>query len=372
MIALSERSLQQTEIAIGRALQCVAEQPAIVSAVAAEHIRAMLYGACVLARDSSAASTIHTTRLLTNARRAVDLTWPSDATRDRSSEPQMAETDVCTATLEMMRILGDAADVGRGQWIATPLRIIALDGANDCVVVGSAPIAALKHNLGLPIACAGVSRFTSTKSLTKAEHRAIVQSMDDWLGPSTPLSAWTAQVLASHDARMEPSHGLSVDQLELYAPDIVSSQQRTGRWIPAGHVGRPIDGVRLCRPRGAFARSYSRPHFLARFDFEDGALSLRSSVSIAHEVTLRLRFGLDLLLNSPRRISITASALTFAIERPSPLPDPENRIYALGWSDLTAAESSERLTFSNSAMPFVLHALQRLSIAPHIAQRHIP
>lgn len=178
--------------------------------------------------------------------------------------------------------------------------------------------------------------------------------------------------MATHDSRMEQSHGLSVEQLELYAPDILRSQQRTGRWIPAGHVGRAIDGVRLCRPRGAFARSYSRPHFLARFDFKDGALSLRSSVPIAHELTLRLRFGLDLLLNAPRRISITASALTFTIERPSALPDPENRVYALGWSDPTADEPSERLTFSNCAMPFVLHALRRLSITPHIAQRQIP
>ncbi|WP_271612411.1 hypothetical protein [Bradyrhizobium sp. CCBAU 21362] len=171
---------------------------------------------------------------------------------------------------------------------------------------------------------------------------------------------------------MEQSRGLSVEQLELYAPDILRGQQRPGRWIPASHVARAIDGVRLCRPRGAFARAYSRPHFLARFDFKDGSLSLRSSVSIAHEETLRLRFGLDLLLNSPRRISITASDLTFTIERPSALPDPENRVYALGWTDPTADNPSERLTFSNCAMPFVLHALQRLSITPYIAQRKIP
>jgi len=372
MIVLSERSLEQTETAIARAFLCVADRTAVASAVAAEHIRALLYGACVLPRDSSPASTVHTTRLLTNARRAVDLTWPCEINHDASSEPHTAAGDLCTSTLERMHMLGDAADVGRGQWIATPLRIIALDGVNDCMVVGSAPIAALKHSLGLPIACAGVSRFTGIKHLTKAEHRVIVQSMDDWLGPWTPLSAWTAQMLASHDSRMEPSHGLSVEQLELYAPDILRGQQRTGRWIPAGHVGRAIDGVRLCRPRGAFARTYNRPHYLARFDFRDGALSLRSSVSIAHEVTLRLRFGLDLLLNSPRRISITASAPTFAIERPSPLPDPESRVYALGWDDPAADVPSERLIFRSHAMPFVLHALQRLSITPHISQRHIP
>jgi hypothetical protein len=371
MIALSEHPLKQTEANIARALQCAAGRPAVASAVAAEHIRAMLYGACVLRTDSNTESTIHTTRLLTNARRVVDLTWPRDPTREGASEPQTAESDLCSTTLERMYVLGDAADVGRGQWIATPIRIVALDGANDCMVLGSAPIAALKHSLGLPIACAGASRFTGIKSLTKPEHRAVTHSMDDWLGPSTPLSAWTAQVLAIHDSRMEQSHGLSVEQLELYAPDILRSQQRTGRWLPTGHVGRAIEGVRLCRPRGAFARSYSRPHFLARFDFKDGALSLRSSASIEHELTLRLRFGLDLLLNSPRRISITASALTFAIEHRSPLPDPENRVYGLGWDDPTAAVPSDRLIFSNGAMPFVLHALQRLSINPHIAQRQI-
>lgn len=372
MIALAERSLTQTEAAVGHALRCVGNRPALVSAVAAEHIRAMLYGACVLARESSATSTIHTTRLLTSARRAVDLTWRRDANLDGSTEPQAAEVDICTSILERMRVLGDAADVGRGQWIATPLRIVALDGAGDCMVVGSAPIAALRQNYGLPIVCAGASRFTGIKSLTKPEHRAIVQPIDDWLGRSTTVSAWAAKVLASHESRMEQSHGLSVEQLELYAPDILRGQQRMGRWIPAGHVSRAIDGVRLCRPRGAFARAYSRPHFLARFDFKDGTLSLRSSVSIAHEETLRLRFGLDQLLKSPRGISITTSGLTFTIERPSTLPDPENRIYALGWSDPTANNPSERLTFSNCAMPFVLHALKRLSITPHIAQRQIP
>ena len=90
-----------------------------------------------------------------------------------------------------MHVLGDTADVGHGQRIATPLRIISMSGVNECMVLGSAPIAALKHILQLPIACAGASRFTSIKSLTRPEHHDIVQSVADWLGPSTPLSAST-------------------------------------------------------------------------------------------------------------------------------------------------------------------------------------
>lgn len=372
MIVLVERPLKQAEASIAHALQCVVDPQAVAGAVAAEHIRAMLYGACVSPRNSRTASTVHTTRLLKNARRAVDLMWRRDPIRDGSSELQTMEDDLCTATLQNMESLGDAVDVERGQWIATPLRIVALDGIGNCMVLGSTPVAALQPVLSLPIACAGASRFISVKSLAKSELRESIQSIDDWLGPSVPLSAWASQVLTTYETRMEASHGLSVDQLEVYAPDIARSQQRTGRWIPAGHINHAIDGVRLCRPRSAFARSYSRPHFIAHFDFVDGVLSLRSSAPIAHELTLRLRFGLDLLLNAPRRISITVSAQTFSIERPSPLPYPESRVYALGWSNLPGTAPSERLTFSSYAMPLILNALQRLSITPHIAQRHIP
>lgn len=366
MIALAERSLALTETQVANSLHCPPDRSAIVGAVAAEHIRAMLYGACVASKDATAASTIHTTRLLTNARRATDLAWSDDTPGLRD-----LERDVCTSTLQAMQALGDVVDVGRGQWIAAPLRLIAIDGANDCMIAGSAPLDALNHSFDHPIACAGASRFVSIKSLTKPEHRDVVQSADDWLGPSSPLSAWTDQVVASHELRMEQAPGLSAEQLELYAPDIVRSQQRTGRWIPAGHVGRAINGVRLCRPRGAYARHYSRPHFLAHFEFNEGVLSLQKSAPIEHELTLRLRFGLDVRLGTPRTFSIIGSGQTFAIDRPSQLPEPENRIYALGWTDLTSATPSDRLFFCNAAMPFVLNALQRLSITPHISHRYI-
>lgn len=252
MIALAERSLAQTEAQIANTLHCVSDRSALVGATAAEHIRAMLHGACVAAKDATGASTIHTTRLLTNVRRAVDLTWSEDTRGLRTQE-----RDICTSTLQAMQTLGDAVEVGRGQWIATPLRLITIDGASDCMIASSAPLGALNHFFNHPIACAGASRFVSIKSLTKVEHRDVVQSMDDWLGPSSPLSAWTDQVLASHELCMEQAQGLSAEQLELYAPDILRGQQRTGRWIPAGHVGRAIDDVRLCRPRGAYARHYT-------------------------------------------------------------------------------------------------------------------
>ncbi|MGM4902809.1 hypothetical protein AB8B21_28140 [Tardiphaga sp. 866_E4_N2_1] len=367
MIALMQRSLPQVEAGIASALQCIMDRSALNGAIAAEHIRSTLYAACALPRQSSGAAGVHSVRLLKNARRAVDLIRPSG--RPTSGAP--SELDFCSSILERLERLGDAAHVGQGQWIATPLRIVDPGGANDWMLLGSAPIAALQAAFTAPVACAGASRFINAKSLTKSEHRDLVQSVDDWLGPSPTLSSWTTQMLASYETRMEASPGLSAEQLELYAPDILRIQRKLGRWIAAGHVASAISGPRLCRPRGSFARAYNRPYFLAHFDFSDGKLSLRSSAPIAHELTLRLRFGFDLLLNMPRRFSISTTAQTLSIDLPTSLPEPESRVYALGWNDPTGPVPSERLTFRAHAMPFLLSALQRLSITPNIV-RHTP
>ena len=164
---------------------------------------------------------------------------------------------------------------------------------------------------------------------------------------------------------------VAADQLELYAPDILRRQRRAGRWIPCADIDGAIDGLRLARPRGGFAREYDRPHYLAYFSFRDGSLCLRKCTAIAHELTLRLRFGLDVLLNAPRHVSILASAHTFSIEKPVALPNAEGRVYGLGWRDFVSGEPNDRLTFHSCALPFVVQAFQRLCITPSIAQRSI-
>jgi hypothetical protein len=139
--------------------------------------------------------------------------------------------------------------------------------------------------------------------------------------------------------------------------------------VPAGQIGRPLDGVRLCRPLARYAQSWNRPRYLAYFDFKEGALLLRRAASLRRELALRLCFGLDLMLQMPRQLFIARHRETFSIDRPLTLPEPESRIYALGWHDYTEQERPDRLTFQSSAFPFVMHAFQRLSINPTITPR---
>jgi hypothetical protein len=267
-----------------------------------------------------------------------------------------------------MGVLGDAANIGQAQWVAAPLRIVIPENGPSCLLIGTAPMPVARKTIGAEAACAGAGRFLGQRVLDKASNRDIAQSVDAWLGQFPPLTEWTAQVLGVHEARMDVTQGVSAEQLEIYAPDVLRNQRRPGRWIAAGEVNRPLDGVRLCQPQARYARNYDTPHYLAHFDFERGALSLRRSVSIRRDLTLRLRFGLDVLLSSPRDLSIVLTGQTFRIDRPTPLPQPEERVYALGWED-PMSEASDRLVFHRDALPILLHALRRLSITPSITPR---
>lgn len=369
MTAVTQRSAENIESSLFRMWRCVADPSALVGATVAEHLRAMIYGASLPQKDTTAARTVHTTRLMTSARRVVELTWPRHALRTATSDGQSATSDVCSTTLHRLETLGDALDTGQGQWIAAPLRIVAPDDSPTCLLVGAAPATAARQMTGAEVVCAGATRFVGNEALRAPGNRDITQSVDAWLGEMPPLPEWTAQVLVAHEARMELMQDLSADQLEIYAPDVLRSQRRPGRWIAAGQIGRPLDGVRLCRPQWRYARSYDMPQYLAHFEFRNGALSLRRSASIERDLTLRLRFGLDMLLHTPRELSIVHAGQTFRIDRRLALPQPEERIYALGWEDRNVSEPPDRLIFHRDALPIVMHALRRLSITPSLTPR---
>jgi hypothetical protein len=362
MITAAQHPIEQIEASVGTQLRCPRERSAIIGATAAEHIRTMLFGV----RSAQGLQTLHTTRVLANARRAIELTWPLQPNTRRSFEETGADQEFCLSILRSMALLGDAWDTGRGQWLGAPLRVVVSEGASRGLIAGAMPVALAEHKLGSTISSAGASRFAALDSVND---RDLMQSVDSWLGQSTALDAWTAQMLALYESRMEALHGLTVDHLEIYAPDILRTQRRSGRWISADELGRPLGGVRMCRPKAAYAYIYDRPHYLAHFHFQNGSLSLRHSALVAREASLRLRFGLDVSLHSPRQLTIVESAETFAVEKPLKLPDPESRVYGLGWRDRLADASSETLTFHRDALPFIKHALLRLSISPVIARR---
>lgn len=366
MIAAAERSFQKIATNLASVLNCPSSPLAISGAIVAEHIRATLFGALAAER----AQTIHTTRVLSNARRAIELTWPRGTHARPIFAESIVEDEFWSDILHRMAELGDTWDSGKGQWLATPLRFVFLEGTAQGLLLGSLPLIAAAHSLGdVRITCAAAARFIAVNSVAD---RGLLQSTDDWLGRTTPLDHWTSEVLARAETKMEKVGGLVLDQLEVYAPDVLRSQRRPGRWISVGEIPRSLPEVRLCRPRLPYALHYNRPYYLAYFSFKDGGLALERQAPLAAELSLRLRFGLDARLGTPRQLLIAQSVETFAIDKPMMLPQPEERIMALGWRDRNLADnSSERLLFHIDAMPFVLHALKRLYVHPVITWRAV-
>jgi hypothetical protein len=356
VISLATRAIDEVEAGLCREWQGIRDARALAETLAAEQMRGLIYGAAAVPRGFEASRTVHTARLHASARRAVELLWP------RFSGDRPA-SDLCSATLERMGEIGDAVRTTSGEWLASPLRIVGPPADSmRYLVVGAAPAQAVHQRLGIQPVCAGVSRFVGAGVLEARGNDDLIVSVDDWLGHQEPLEIWTARLLASHEPRMEVVGGLAADHLELYAPDISRAQRRTGRWVPAQHIGKPLEGPRLCRPQDRYARSWDRPYYVAHFEFTHGALALRRAASVSRDLTLRLAFGFDIMLGTPRRVSIMRHAQAFSIDRPLTLPQPESRAYALGWTSPSPGHE-ERLAFHPDAMPFVERSLQRLSVA---------
>ena len=357
MIEATQQSLKMAEPRLAGRLHCPPDTSSLAATTVAEHIRATLFGAF----QASGRQTIHTTRLLANARRALLLAWPRAPGGRMAIEPIATSEGFCNAILRNMADIGDLWEAGRGQWLPTPLQLVRSDDRDHALVLGTAPLSLAEQTLNASISCGGPSRFVDPRGI---KDLGASQTVDAWLGAAPPLNDWTTHTIATIEARMEKVGGLGAEQLEIYAPDVMRSQRRNGRWVPAAEVGHALSEPRICRPRPQFAARYDRPHYLAHFAFQDGGLSLQRQALLPREVSLRLRFGLDARLGTPRQITIAQAKETFAIDKPLALPTPESRAFALGWLDRNAEPPSERLTFHNDALHFVLHALGRLSIAP--------
>jgi hypothetical protein len=367
MIAVTERTGDEVAGILAEAWHAQPETIAIASTCAAEHMRALLYGASVAPAYAAAPRTVHTTKLLSAARRVTSLLWPQLAPRTGAEQP--AYPDLCALTLDHLAALGDAVSLPGGQWLASPLRLIVGAENGSLLLVGTAPNNPAEARLKSPLTCAAASRFVGRAPLQINEHQEILQPIDAWLGDEDTLQHWTMDFLARHEGRMEAAHGVSADQLEVYAPDIAQKQRRPSRWLPAVHITIALEGTRLCRPMQHFARIYDRPSFLAQFALAHGGQTVRRSTMIDRSLEHRLCFGMDARLGTQRRVALVAFPTHFVIERPLRLPQSERRVYALGWNDPTSGVHPEKLVFSSHALPFVLHALSRLNVTPVITTR---
>ncbi|MGY3478732.1 hypothetical protein [Bradyrhizobium ottawaense] len=362
MIAVEAASLEHVNTQLANEFDCPRVGDALQRATIADHIRAMVFGSWMGSGRETAP--VHGTRILSNARRVHRMVWPENGWEHEKLG------DLCRQVLDALAAMGDIISVGNGFWIPGPAKIVELDGIHHLMVIGGIPSQIAKTYLGAPSTSASTFRFAERRSvLSVSSRRELLQSIDGWLGYVDPLREWTEAVLQQHNARLSIDMDIGVEQLDVYAPDIFRDQRKTGRWMRAVQIGRPLEGLRLCRLQGG-ARAFGAPHFLATFHFKSGMLTLGRSAAVAPDVSRRLRFGLDARLGTQRQVSIDIDCIQFGFDNSISLPTLEERVISLAWRTLHGPnDDSETHYFHPTALPLISRALARLLIVPTFIDR---
>jgi hypothetical protein len=294
---------------------------------------------------------VHTSRLLTSVRKTLDL-LRADAITERMRDVD-ATRDEAQQTLDSLKEFGDIVDTGGGYWLGTPLRVVRSSDA--LLAIGSAPNAVLKALLGAPPTCAGISRFGDVRS---NESAGLAISVSQWLGEEDDILSWTRRILGLHEQSMRSGNDVPTDQLEIYAPDLLT-RAYGNPWIAAQSISEPMLGVRLCRPIESYAYVWDRPFYLSHFRSSSGGLVMTRSVRVDFNFTRRLRFGLSKLYGRAQTISATSGGELVELEMPVALPNPEARIAALGWP---LPSNPRRSVFHRRAIPFLAEVMRRLAV----------
>ena len=369
-LSLVERSNAEVQHALVVSLQGLGGPTALRRTLASEHIRALTHFGSTHVRAAGTIQLAHTTRLMMGLRKNLAGLWPPEVEDVQAGASETNAEDGYRSILDDLARIGDLVDTGGGFWMSAPLRLVDSDEPERLLVLGGAPREIVRTMLGAQPECVAASRFVRRANLYPTPAVAdLVQSLDTWLGSADPLRSWTQRTIALYLQRLSQVEEIAADQVEIYAPDFYRDIRKLGRWMPANEVNRPIDDVRLFRPRLSHARAYDRPHYLGTFDFRQGKLVLRRSVQVDYQTSRRLRFGLDQALGTPRSASLSANGSTCVLGLGYALPEPEARVLSLGWQTAPLRLQGDQRTFHHAAWPLLVQALQRLSIEPTVTSR---
>jgi hypothetical protein len=354
-LALTKITSNDAIRVLAEQLGCFADVRALQMAIAAEHIRGVLHSNVSRALDFDASPAVHTTRLLTGTRKSLELLWPRSVLAGPAGQGDSAQL-----ALDALARVGDVVDTGGGFWIGAPLSLVANTEDASLCVLGAVPTPVVKSLSGIAASSVASARFALPSGKAQIEKcQPYKQSIDDWLGTEESLDTWTERLLAEHRARLTPSDDVPADQLQIYAPDVFAARGQNGRWFEARQLTQDISGLRLCRPLEAFGQKWNRPFYLAEFGFRSGQATLSRSIAVDPALTLRLRFGFDRRLHTPRKAVLVTGSDTFDLDLPYDLPAPEQRTLGMGWPSATRVD---RLTFHRSARPVLGRAFERLGI----------
>jgi hypothetical protein len=235
MITVEAANVELLQAILAREVDCELVSDALQRAAIADHIRAMVFGSWT--RPGRDAAPVHTTRILSNVRRTHQMVWAQDSW----DHEQLG--DLCRQVLDSLAVLGDIVSVGNGFWIPGPTTVVELDGVNHLMMTGGLPAQIARTHFGATVTSAAAFRFMPRRPvLSISSNMDLLHPIDGWLGHADPLGDWTDAILQQHKERLSIDMDISLDQLEIYAPEIFRDQRKSGRWMRSTQIGRPQRG----------------------------------------------------------------------------------------------------------------------------------
>lgn len=329
--------------------QIGAPESELAQTVAAEHIRATIWASGLRAFPATDIHPAHTANVMASVRRNV-MPWFSEAGQELEDDwPRLRDT---------LETIGDVAHIGGGYWLPAPTRFVEVEGTEKCLLIGGAPYYSLFGQSRPELTSYVASRFVLKEKVQQKKYE--LESLDTWLPPERELRIWMKDAFARLKRNLQPDHGVEIQHAEIYAPDLLRVQKKSGYWIAPEDFNDPSQELRLFRSKPGKGWEFSRQYYVGLFARRQGVLTLSKSSKISRDDAARIRFGWDLRCNACRKVETKIGGRTFDIDMKFNLPEPESRILALGWKR-NAKEND--LRFEISALPFVRAAFARLHIS---------
>lgn len=238
---------------------------------------------------------VFVTTLLNQVQRQLMPLWPEIFKQTE------AEKNPLRHILEQLEQIKDVANLGRGYWLPTPLRLVRLP-SSQILLIGGMDTKTLQSRFGNRVyVYTGLARQIETTDEAMCLVKAGIewQCFEDWLGEDTDidLRTWTTHLLEKAKKHLKSS-GSEITEFDIYAPNLCKTHLQNFRWVSTKRLSATFNKeIVLCRLKNGY--------YL-------GQLKGENPVCLASEIRLnqldqnvelcKLLYGLDLLYDRPTHV----------------------------------------------------------------------
>jgi len=249
-----------------------------------------------LSHTASTVQPVFVTTLLNQVQRSLMPLWPQIfGQREEDKNP-------IRQVLDQLEQIREVANLGKGYWLPTPLRLVRLP-SSQILLIGGMDTKTLRSHFGNRVyASTGLARRikTTDEAMCLVKEGIEWQRFEDWLGEDTDadLQTWTTGLLEKAKKGLKPS-GSEITEFDVYLPKLRDKKDwQNRRWVPAQQLTSIPEEIVLCRRR-----------LKQTFTYYFGLLKGKNPVRLFSENKLdskiercKLLYGLDMRYNCSSRV----------------------------------------------------------------------